>query len=212
MLYSISSVSNRDELLLHHYRILRGERAGLPAPFITSGGQQVNFLTVGNSSGRIDDDGSPLYKYTIMVDTPENMVPMFEFIGNNNNLDTLADLRYAEVTEGKIDLLSTNHILSPVKTMLYWYPTPSYYNQIFNINDNPIVKQIEDLVSSVNDVRNTIDELKTIIEVYQPLPEIVESIQGTIGDLTNRLNDTKEWVDKKRESEKEALNRLKGGV
>lgn len=199
MLYSISSTSNRDDLLLHHYRILRGEQASLPAPFSTGDGQLLTFLTIGQPAGRFDKDGSPLYKYTAVVSVPANMVPMLEFEGNDNRLDTLADLRYVEVEADRINLLSTNQNLNSVKTTLYWYPTPEYYNQLFNLDGTSLGEQIEELVQETIKIRAELESIQLLIKENQSLSPVVKELESSLSELKQAVESQGKWIDEQKE-------------
>lgn len=126
MIYEISSVSNRDLVLLHHYRILRQKESDFLAPFQTGEGKSLIWFAT--NIPYLDG-----YRHGIKVgQIPKNTIPILNFQADSDNLDMLAELTGVEVNDDEeILYLHTSHKVSGSVTFyLYWYDLISKVDSI----------------------------------------------------------------------------------
>ena len=171
MIYSISSISNRDVQLLYHYRMLKQPSDYLNEVFR---GESifVQFPSIGQLSSR-QTDNQVLYEYSTELDVPENRIPMLEFTGNESDWAQIQYLTEAEVNSNRITLYSTNQSLGEtVRVNVYWC-------QSFESITKALLSHIED----IEKLSKELDNLKLEIDSLSLGDEYLKNPEGIRDNL-----------------------------
>ena len=170
MIYSISSISNRDVQLLYHYRILKQPSDYLKEVFRELEPVVVTFPSTGVNSSKTTENNEPLYEYSAQIDIPDNKVPMLEFAGDEYDWARIQYLTEAEFSGNKVVLYSTcDQLGETTEVSVYWCQSMESITQALNKN----AQEIQNLRTRLDRLRLDLGNLN-LGEGYLKNPEGIQ--------------------------------------
>ena len=156
MIYSVSSISNRDVQLLYHYRMLKQPAGNLQAVFRQLEPVSVTFPSIGTSTGSVTENLEPLYSFTTSIEIPENKIPLLEFSGDENDWAKIEYLTTLDVSSNQITLYSTSPELGDTtQVSLFWCSSVQAVSDLLS----KYAEEIAALWQEVESLRKTISGL-----------------------------------------------------
>lgn len=147
MIYSISSISNRDLQLLYHYRILRQPSDLLNAAYTDSEPIPLTFSEGGLVSEKEYSD-ELFYSFKAPIQLKENMVPLLEFTGEESDWSNIQDLVCAKFDSDTVTLYSTSKSLGKTTGVnLYWVQSFEVIRQLLEAYSNELASLQEELTN-----------------------------------------------------------------